>query len=914
MRDEERNKCFTIQNEKYEEVEPAVSQKPPELSVEEGPPAPAPMPTRAAQFLSVLSSVEASQKDWPQEALKATLGRFGRVPRLGWKKATDFFCKKFSVDVSVEEFKSLAQKLLISSGGRRCSQKDFSIEAHKRYKTAMSVFDENTMLMAKLHIKVRNVFRRKLKEAQGRDIEDAERTPKVPSDRIDLNVLEALNGVVGEHITENSPCNMEDATRILQAVQAAYKECTAKERKPSSWVASIEKRITVLAAKKALLEKQRRKEVLSKNETRLIRQVMSGQKLDLKKPRDVDAAIVNLDDLILAHKKRLEMHERRKEFHRDNRCFELYRGRFYKQLSSSECSDDNVPVEEIRRFWSTMWTKPDLINDTNYQGILLDFEPGPGEATHFPSRTEFGTIVMRLPNWKAAGVDGVFNFFIKRISSLHDCLYSIVRSICLEGAEENKWFYRGLTYLIPKGTPSVGSDYRPITCMSNLYKLVTKCVTETFQLEVERRGLLTENQMGTVRRVQGAKEQALLNLAVNKEHGNELKAMWIDVRKAFDSVDHCYLRECVARLNLPAWITNFLNRIISQWSLTIMAKGEVVLEKKVERGILQGDSLSPLLFVLCMDPLSRRLNGMYPKVSVPTSRGDDYVTNHLLFIDDLKLLSLEEDNLKKMSREVVSFFRTVGLEMNYDKSATNVESCKDTATLLEGIQGYKYLGIIEDPSGVPKRESFEKVREELLARVERLCERKLNAHNLFHAINEHAISLVNYYVGVWRVGAEEFEELDHAVRKVLLKHHVHYQPASKARLYLPRAELGRGLHSIAHRSECVLLQLYDTLELNSVVSTRRSAILAVEQRAKTHLALIRSYIALRYNVPDKSQITRDSLIAAQRAALYSEISSKTLHKKLYSSADNEQVSMKDSSLWLRRGNIAPRDEAAFCHL
>ncbi|KAK1347688.1 hypothetical protein LUQ84_002951 [Hamiltosporidium tvaerminnensis] len=68
--------------------------------------------------------------------------------------------------------------------------------------------------------------------------------------------------------------------------------------------------------------------------------------------------------------------------------------------------------------------------------------------------------------------------------------------------------------------------------MSNLYKLTTKCVTKVVQIEVERRGLLAVNQLGAVRGVQGAKEQALLNIALNKEYGNNLKATWIDVKKA----------------------------------------------------------------------------------------------------------------------------------------------------------------------------------------------------------------------------------------------------------------------------------------------------------------------------------------------------------------------------------------------
>ncbi|KAL6120340.1 hypothetical protein NUSPORA_02943 [Nucleospora cyclopteri] len=94
--------------------------------------------------------------------------------------------------------------------------------------------------------------------------------------------------------------------------------------------------------------------------------------------------------------------------------------------------------------------------------------------------------------------------------------------------------------------------------MSNLYKLTTKCVTQVMQLEVEKRGLLAENQLGTVRKVQGAKEQALLNLALNKEHGNLLKTAWIDLKKAYGSVDHDYLIQCTNKFNFPKYITWFL--------------------------------------------------------------------------------------------------------------------------------------------------------------------------------------------------------------------------------------------------------------------------------------------------------------------------------------------------------------------
>ncbi|KAI5173357.1 hypothetical protein PAEPH01_1912 [Pancytospora epiphaga] len=69
-------------------------------------------------------------------------------------------------------------------------------------------------------------------------------------------------------------------------------------------------------------------------------------------------------------------------------------------------------------------------------------------------------------------------------------------------------------------------------------------------------------------------------------------------------------------------------------------------------------------------------------------------TNHLLFIDDLKQLAETDDALSLMTKEVIQFFNVVGLEINKEKSATNSEASADAAVMLEGKDGYKYLGII----------------------------------------------------------------------------------------------------------------------------------------------------------------------------------------------------------------------------
>ena len=571
----------------------------------------------------------------------------------------------------------------------------------------------------------------------------------------------------------------------------------------------------------------------------------------------------------------------------------------------------NVEEEEVKSFWSTMWNSTER-KENDYSDYLREYVPSPTSSVdYFPSMTEFCEIIKYLPSWKAAGNDGIFNFFIKKCSSLHASLYRLVRNTCMGQEVEEDWFFKGITYLIPKGTPKQGSDFRPITCMSNLYKLTTKCVTKVMQLVVEQRGLLSENQLGTVRLVQGAKEQAMINIAINKASGNNLKTTWIDVKKAFDSIEHSFLFECIHLLNFPPWISPFLKSTIERWQIAIKLNNKTILEKSIKRGILQGDSLSPLLFVLCMDPLSRKLNSTFPKVVIKTE-SEHYATNHLLFIDDLKLYSEKEEILKKMCEETENFFNVVGLERNREKSATNCESCETIAIPLGANEGYKYLGVTENRKSEVSRETYERIRTEILKRVECICKTRLNGRNTIQAINEFALSVINYYIGPVRMEHADYMRIDDEVRKMLVKHKVHLQPANTERLYLPRKELGRGLGNLVQKSERMEFQLFETLNSAKDTSLRRAAILKVMQDENSSTAIIVPYLKIKYNI--QGEVSLKILEDAQKSFLYSEIKNKTRHEKLYRAKSNEMVDLEKSSLWMTHGNISAKDEAHLCYL
>ena len=88
---------------------------------------------------------------------------------------------------------------------------------------------------------------------------------------------------------------------------------------------------------------------------------------------------------------------------------------------------------------------------------------------------------------------------------------------------------------------------------------------------------------------------------------------------------------------------------MKQWNTVLTAGDQRLVNVKIKHGILQGDSLSPLLFALVMIPLILVL--VQTKVSYEVKKGGKKI-NHLLFIDDLKLFAKNEDQIDSLVNTV----------------------------------------------------------------------------------------------------------------------------------------------------------------------------------------------------------------------------------------------------------------------
>ena len=124
-------------------------------------------------------------------------------------------------------------------------------------------------------------------------------------------------------------------------------------------------------------------------------------------------------------------------------------------------------------------------------------------------------------------------------------------------------------------------------------------------LEQEKPSL--EEQKGCRRGSRGKKNHLLIDkIVLNdcKKRHNNLSMTWIDYNKAYDFVLHSWINESMELLRIANNVKNVLEKSTKQWKLLLTCDGKDLGEVDMKRGILQGDSLSPLFFVLSMVPLS----------------------------------------------------------------------------------------------------------------------------------------------------------------------------------------------------------------------------------------------------------------------------------------------------------------------
>ena len=615
-----------------------------------------------------------------------------------------------------------------------------------------------------------------------------------------LKYFETLN------ITETN--NLIIASSVWVAKQLGLKKSKTKGKTKSEpwWKRRIESSIKELNRNINLLCRHKKGEVKSKYKVdKLYKKFKIRQK-------GLETVIEELKQRVLAKTAKIQRYNERINQYRQNRLFTNDQKKLFAELNGQGQQGAAIPdAEESREFWSGIWSQSKEHNRNAEWLINLKEQNDYRKQEHLVITREIVFKQSRkIPNWKAPGRDGVQGFWIKKLTNLHERIANQLNGL-LNGREQlPEWLTYGRTVLCQKDRAKGNAvdNFRPISCLPLMWKLLTGIISEHLYCFLEEENIFPEEQKGCKRKSRGTKDQLLLDKAVLrdcKRRSTNLAMAWIDYRKAYDMIPHSWISECLEVFGVADNTRQFLLDSMKMWKLELTSCGVSLGDVHIKRGIFQGDSLSPLLFVLCMVPLSLVLR----KVKFHYEFGDKVTRlNHLLFMDDLKLFAKSYDQIDSLVRTVHMFSEDIGMEFGIKKCGIlvlkrgKVDKNKSNGLNLPNEQvmkaideeGYKYLGILEYDK-IKERLMKDQVIKEYKRRVRLILKSKLNGKNKIEAINTWAVAIVRYGAGILEWRADELRALDRKTRKLLTMYKGLHPKSDCDRLYIARKVGGRGLQS-----------------------------------------------------------------------------------------------------------------------
>jgi len=138
------------------------------------------------------------------------------------------------------------------------------------------------------------------------------------------------------------------------------------------------------------------------------------------------------------------------------------------------------------------------------------------------------------------------------------------------------WLTAGITYLIPKsGDSKEVGNYRPITCLTTMHKILTGVIAKRISTHLEELSLLPAEQNGCHPGSKGRKDQSMVSETIYEDcrrRNKNLNIAWIDYQKSYDSVLHSWLEKSIELVGVNSKIVRFCKLSMEKWNTRLILK------------------------------------------------------------------------------------------------------------------------------------------------------------------------------------------------------------------------------------------------------------------------------------------------------------------------------------------------------
>ncbi len=441
----------------------------------------------------------------------------------------------------------------------------------------------------------------------------------------------------------------------------------------------------------------------------------------------------------------------------------------------------------------------------------------------------FATVLNRAGKHKAPGPDGVPYELIKHGGELlHKCLEQYMVGIWF--TTEHPWPNSNTALLYKKHDPLEVKNYRPIGLTNTMYKLWTAMLTEVMSVQAEHYQILSTCQEGfrpyrnTIRQL-GMVINALEDARMFSQ---DIMLLFVDFTSAFNTIDHDKLLQIMFDMGFPEIAIDNVRGIYQSATTSIITPHGPTAPIPIERGTIQGDTLSPFLFLVFMEPLLRWLysGGRGYKFGCLTP-----ALKHLhqcvspTFADDLLCMTHDTPNLQVQADKVTAYCNWANMAANATKCGvtgiryctegkqqSNPTSTRAVASLRRSLQRvsiqgrqipfhhpdtapYDYLGVPLTAT-LNYRWYYEKVVEKLKDKADKLNRSFASGPQRLRAIEQCLIPSAAYGFPLAPLGTQEIQRLDAIIAKVAKQAYNLPNSMPSRMVHLARREGGLGVESL----------------------------------------------------------------------------------------------------------------------
>ena len=315
---------------------------------------------------------------------------------------------------------------------------------------------------------------------------------------------------------------------------------------------------------------------------------------------------------------------------------------------------------------------------------------------------ELKSTVKELKKKKAVSPDSINNELLKLASDgIMKLILDFLNLNIEKGMTCSEWCFDLISLINKEGPKNDPNNYRGICIMNTLLKVLCILLNNRLTTYCIDRKLINTEQTGFQKNNRISDHILTLKEVVNKyvvdQKGKKLYTCFVDFQKAFDSIWHDGLFRKLENKGING---NFLKLIKNIYGKT---KCAVKINKKTtnffnyDKGVQQGNPLSPLLFNLYMNDIFDIL-----KNGGSLNLDNQQNFNALMYADDLIVMSPTKDGLQKSLDALNEFCKKWKLNINHKKTkcmtfSKGSNTKKDNFTIdtknIANTKVFKYLGI-----------------------------------------------------------------------------------------------------------------------------------------------------------------------------------------------------------------------------